>query len=113
MQAQGHGQETDADTSAMQAQGRETDARDSSDQFSDVGEVIEDPLFWSYCSMLLHCSRILDDFAAWAEGCSCHPSKTLKSLVSEFQTRHGEQKTFACPMAGCRGPELASGLLRP
>ena len=52
--------------------------------------------------MVEQITQTIEHLTFWAEGCQCHSSHTARNK------KNGE---LACPLAGRRAPELASGAL--
>jgi len=78
--------------------------------------------FFAYCEMLQLLHRSIDELAGWSEGCFCHPPWLGEAGICGdgrgFSHRRGmrseTRQTFlgsskACPMQGCRAPEMAIG----
>ena len=80
-----------------------------------ITEVLQDPLFIPYWKLQLKLRAGLHDLLRWCEGCSCHyPLVKEKTSYKQQQALRIEIECppdvpCRCPLAGCRGPELACG----
>ena len=94
------------DPEAYGKEHQKSEDEDSTVKLSQLTEVIQSQFFWSYAKMVACCGRVLQEIAAWSEGCSCHsPADTTE--VNRTIARKGGSGT--CPMAGMRAPEMAAG----
>ena len=82
-----------------------------------VQATVRSSFWWSFTVMISMLHRVLTNFQQWVEGCVCHflPNLVLKEQIQEwvqqcrrFGTSEHDGPFFQCPMAGLRGPELAS-----
>ena len=81
-----------------------------------VGAIIADPFFEAYSEMLQCLQCVVTGAIMWAEGCPCHSVQRKQGLSHRAQKLadaawQAELGSQACPLAGRRAPELATGML--
>ncbi|CAE7354391.1 unnamed protein product [Symbiodinium sp. CCMP2592] len=82
----------------------------SSVDLSIVNDAISDPDFWGNLHMLESLARVIQGCLTWIEGCPCHWELwDIKDL--EFP-KDVQAVWRACPVRGCRAPEIAEGALK-
>ena len=82
---------------------------------AELTEVLEDPVFEAYTTMILILYAHLEDLTAWFEGCPCHEHLLVRTsghlsrraVKQEIGVEHSD-----CPMKGKRAPQLAAGSLQ-
>lgn len=76
-----------------------------------VDSAIRSPLFWAYTFMVSTIAEVVNHMTYWLMACPCHPSCSSigATLGRAGVSSEGSRQTSACPMAGRRAPEVASG----
>ena len=95
---------------------------------ADITFALGSPYWLAYSHMLLNLHEVANRVSSWGSGCPCHGWLRTKAsagpgaendwdiflrgtLKDHSLPLHGDGADFACPMAGKRAPELASGSL--
>ena len=83
-------------------------------------DAIMDDYFWGSCVVLHALQGVLVQVEAFCSGCPCHGAALARTdeerrsrfrRVSLYQKAAGLDDTTACPLSGCRCPEVAAGVL--
>ena len=80
----------------------------------EVGVILQDAMFHSYNYLLMAIGLILRRLSSWLESCPCHAKfvrdvGTWRKQPVQWRQVFPEMSHPACPVAGCRAPELAAG----